>query len=65
MQLCNKSLASSDEGPGFDPQNYRKQEKNGRKERGGRKGDGRDYPDKPIRANAAHHVTKGPGLHPA
>lgn len=50
------------------PQNYRKQEKNGkngRKARGGRKEAGRDYPDKPIRANAASHVTKGPGLHHA
>lgn len=50
---------------GLIPRITESRKKNGRKERGGRKGDGRDYPDKPIRANAAHHVTKGPGLHPA
>ena len=41
MQLSNKAFAYSGEGPVFDPLNYRKQEKNGkngRTERGGRKG---------------------------
>lgn len=68
MPLSNKAFAGSSEGPGFDPKNYRKQEKNGkngRKERGGRKGDGRDYPDKPIWDSAANHVTRSSGLHHA
>lgn len=65
MQLSNKACAWLDKGRVFDARTTESRKRMGRmegKRREGGRGNGRDYPDKPIRASAANHVPKGPGL---